>query len=83
MNHHLLGTAASPTTGPDPARLPDGSPRPIDPATGLPLMTEREANWHAHFSAMGARTQAEARGSDPAATAAVSSDNRIAAGNGN
>lgn len=59
-----------PLSGPDMARLADGSPRPIDPASGKPLMTIEEANWHSHVSGMAARQQSDA--SDPAASALLS-----------
>ncbi len=59
-----------PTTGPDAARLPDGSPRPVDPGTGKPLMSELEASWHGHVSGMAAKADAERRG-DRGATAAL------------
>jgi len=59
-----------PMTGPDKATLPDGTPRPIDKATGKPIMTQAEANWHAHVSGMAAREQAEKSG-DPVAKSAI------------
>lgn len=54
-----------PLDGPDPTRLPDGSPRPVHPGSGKPVMTEREANWHAHVSGLAERQEVERR--DPAA----------------
>lgn len=65
---HALPTL--PLSGPDMARLADGSPRPIDPVSGKPLMTIEEANWHGHVSGMAARQQSDA--SDPAASALLS-----------
>ncbi len=66
----MNGGQHHPLTGPDPERLPNGAPRPVDPATGKPLMSRREANWHAHVSGMAEREAAEA-GGDPAAIAAL------------
>lgn len=60
-----------PLTGPDAERLPSGEPRPIG-VSGLPQMERREANFHAHVSAMAEREQVEAQG-DPAALAALAS----------
>ncbi len=60
-----------PLTGPDPAFLPNGQPRPVCPQTGLPLMTQMEANWHSHVSGVAAREQALAAAGDPAATSSM------------
>lgn len=69
-----------PLDGPNTERLPDGSLRPIDKASGRPLMSETEANWHAHVSGMEARRLAEAGGSSTAFRDLVSSAAAIATG---
>lgn len=65
-----MSTDTYPMSGPDMDRLPDGSPRPIDPVTGRPLMSEEERNWHAHVSGVAARQDADR--SDPAAATLLS-----------
>lgn len=62
---------AFPLTGPDPAFLPNGEPRPVCPQTGKPLMTQLEANWHSHVSGVAAREHATQAGGDPRVNSAL------------
>jgi hypothetical protein len=62
---------AAPAAGPSLMIGPDGRPRPIDPATGLPAMTKQEADWWAHLAHMRASAEARASGDGFATVAAA------------